>query len=263
MMPSDIIHSSTSFMGKVILKSGDRVLHKSFGQGIVTNADDEFCTVKFETKEAMFRLPEAFEEGFLTSEDATILDDEEDVENEMEVDEEEELIPEEQKNVVVNSKDSDSEKKSQSKTSVTAIIVAIVMGVIFIPIAVSLFEVGAEYDEIFFYIIGAIFCCAPLVGFFFGRISSGSTSNAHSYYHFETTDSGSDSEPMMNFNRRHGTESSDERIRREIYAKQDEDLAILEDMIQMHSVNPDADLESHYGWEHKIDYDQDGDNDDW
>ena len=22
-------------------------------------------------------------------------------------------------------------------------------------------------------------------------------------------------------------------------------------------------LESHYGWEHKIDYDQDGDNDDW
>lgn len=57
--------------------------------------------------------------------------------------------------------------------------------------------------------------------------------------------------------------SNDEKIRREIYARQDEDLSILEDMIQMHSTNPDADLESHYGWEHKIDYDQDGYDDDY
>ena len=46
---------------------------------------------------------------------------------------------------------------------------------------------------------------------------------------------------------RHKSESSDEDIRKEIYKRQDEDLSILEDMIQMHSVNKDADLESHYG----------------
>ena len=56
-------------------------------------------------------------------------------------------------------------------------------------------------------------------------------------------------------------ESKDDELRREVYAKQDEDLAILEDMIQMHATNPDADLESHYGWEYKMDYDQDGDED--
>ena len=56
-------------------------------------------------------------------------------------------------------------------------------------------------------------------------------------------------------------ESKDDKLRREVYAKQNEDLAILEDMIQMHATNPDADLESHYGWEHKMDCDQDGDED--
>lgn len=54
-------------MGKVILKPGEIVEHKSFGQGVVTSADEDFCTVKFESKEAMFRLPEALYEGFLKS----------------------------------------------------------------------------------------------------------------------------------------------------------------------------------------------------
>ena len=52
-------------MAKVILKPGDIVKHESLGEGVVTNADEEFCTVKFESREAMFRLPDAFYQGFL------------------------------------------------------------------------------------------------------------------------------------------------------------------------------------------------------
>ena len=55
-------------MAKVILRPGDIVEHESLGEGVVTNADEEFCTVKFESKEAMFRLPDAFYQGFLKSE---------------------------------------------------------------------------------------------------------------------------------------------------------------------------------------------------
>ena len=43
-------------MEKVILKPGDSVIHPSLGEGTVTVADDEFCTVKFESREAMFSL---------------------------------------------------------------------------------------------------------------------------------------------------------------------------------------------------------------
>ena len=41
-------------MEKVILKPGDSVIHPSLGEGTVTVADEEFCTVKFESREAMF-----------------------------------------------------------------------------------------------------------------------------------------------------------------------------------------------------------------
>lgn len=57
--------------------------------------------------------------------------------------------------------------------------------------------------------------------------------------------------------------SESERARREIYARQDENLATLEDMQQMHNADPDADLEAHFGWEHKVDYDSDGVEESW
>jgi hypothetical protein len=69
-------------MEKVILKPGDKVQHKSLGTGVVTNADDQFCTVRFESRDAMFRLPDAFEEGFLSSKDAVIISDEDEIEEE-------------------------------------------------------------------------------------------------------------------------------------------------------------------------------------
>ena len=87
-------------MLKVKLSEGNAVSHPTLGTGIVLSADDEFCTIRFASKEAMFRLPDAFEKGFLTSQDAIlteVLDDEEDYEEEYEeaemIEEEEEAVP--------------------------------------------------------------------------------------------------------------------------------------------------------------------------
>lgn len=101
-----------------------------------------------------------------------------------------------------------------------------------------------------------------MLGLFAGVTHTDNSGSAFSGTH--DTDYGSiQSDSSFENEWRHKSESSDEDIRKEIYKRQDEDLSILEDMIQMHSVNKDVDLESHYGWEHKIDYDQNGDNDDW
>lgn len=50
-----------------------------------------------------------------------------------------------------------------------------------------------------------------------------------------------------------------------LYDREDEQLDILEDMYAMRSQNPDADLEAHYGWDNKLEYDTDGfdDKEDW
>lgn len=61
-------------MERIKLRIGGTVFHETLGTGTVISADDSFCTVSFESKEAMFRLPDAFEKGFLKSEDAIILE---------------------------------------------------------------------------------------------------------------------------------------------------------------------------------------------
>ena len=43
----------------------------------------------------------------------------------------------------------------------------------------------------------------------------------------------------------------------------DVDSGIREEMIGMHTVNPDADYEKHYGWENIIDYDADDIENSW
>ena len=42
------------------------------------------------------------------------------------------------------------------------------------------------------------------------------------------------------------------------FDRNDEDRAFCEDMQQMTSVNPYTDLEEHFGWENKLNYDSDG-----
>lgn len=243
-------------MEKVILKPGDIVKHESLGEGVVTNADEEFCTVKFESRDAMFRLPDAFEDCFLTSDDAVIIDDDDELE------EEEELVEE-----TPGSDQSLSEhKKPQKHSNGIRVFTAIFMGIIFIPLGGMLFKLGIDnIDESlaqFLAIIGVIFMLSPLLAFFIDTDRATSHSPG-SFFNHSDSDSSSDDFPGQRKGGLFSDPSNDENIRREIYAKQDEDLSILEDMIQMHSVNPDADLEEHYGWEHKIDYDQDGDNDNW
>ena len=234
-------------MEKVILKPGDSVIHPSLGEGTVTVADEEFCTVKFESREAMFRLPDAFEEGFLSSEDAEII-------------EEDERLGAVKARVVSSGQNEDSPAKKG--ISSTQVIVAIGLGIFLIPIGYLLFSIGKEnFDEFLggiFTIVGIVLMCSPLIAFIPGldKVSTHYTGSS-------IGSSGIDTSIDPAGRKSSWLSSNDDEIRRQIYAQQDEDLSILEDMIQMHSVNPDADLEEHYGWEHKIDYDQDGDNDNW
>ena len=154
-------------------------------------------------------------------------------------------------------------EEPQPKKGITAsqVIVAIVMGIFFIPIGYLLFTIGIKsFDEflgMLFTIIGVMFMLGPLLAFIPGvdKVSGPSSGSV-----FGSSDilSSSDSDVHKS-----NWSSDEDSVRKDIYAKQDEDLSILEDMIQMHSVNPDADLEEHYGWDHKIDFDQDGDNGGW
>ena len=242
-------------MEKVILKPGDSVIHPSLGEGTVTVADEEFCTVKFESREAMFRLPDAFEEGFLSSEDAEIIEDDEEV-----AEEEDESLGAVQAKVVSSGLKEDAPAKKG--ISSTQVIIAIGLGIFLIPIGYLLFSIGKEnFDEFLggiFTIVGIVLMCSPLIAFIPGldKVSTHYTGSS-------IGSSGIDTSIDPAGRKSSWLSSNDDEIRRQIYAQQDEDLSILEDMIQMHSVNPDADLEEHYGWEHKIDYDQDGDNDNW
>lgn len=47
------------------LGEGDVVLHKSWGEGVITSLDGKYCVVRFPEKEARFSFPDAFERGFL------------------------------------------------------------------------------------------------------------------------------------------------------------------------------------------------------
>ena len=77
-------------MTKVILHIGDKVTHSTLGEGVVTIVDDEFVTIKFESEELTFRLPDAFENGFLSSRDAETVEVEDDEYEEEEDDDEDE-----------------------------------------------------------------------------------------------------------------------------------------------------------------------------
>lgn len=48
------------------LEKGDFVMHKSFGQGIITGIDGKFITVEFPEKTSKFIAQDAFSKGFLT-----------------------------------------------------------------------------------------------------------------------------------------------------------------------------------------------------
>ena len=133
--------------------------------------------------------------------------------------------------------------------------------VFLIPIGYVFFSVGIEsFDEligVLFTIFGFVLICSPIIAFIPG-LYKGSTHYSGSSIGSSDMDSSIDS-----VGRKSSWLSNDDDVRKQIYAQQDEDLSILEDMIQMRSANPDVDLQEHYGWDHKIDYDQDGGDDAW
>ena len=63
-------------MKPIILHIGDRVHHKTLGDGVVIAVHEDYGTARFGEKEANFRIPESFVRGFITSEDARFGSDE-------------------------------------------------------------------------------------------------------------------------------------------------------------------------------------------
>ena len=63
-------------MKHIILHIGDRVHHKTLGDGVIIAVSEDYCTARFGEKEAKFRIPDAFVRGYLTSPDASIGSDE-------------------------------------------------------------------------------------------------------------------------------------------------------------------------------------------
>ena len=46
--------------------AGDRVTHKSFGEGVITSIDDKYIMIKFATSEKKFLFPQCFEKGYIS-----------------------------------------------------------------------------------------------------------------------------------------------------------------------------------------------------
>ncbi|MFW5479137.1 MAG: GIY-YIG nuclease family protein [Segatella copri] len=46
--------------------AGDRVTHKSFGEGVITSIDDKYIMIQFATSEKKFLFPHCFEKGYIS-----------------------------------------------------------------------------------------------------------------------------------------------------------------------------------------------------
>ncbi len=164
-------------MEKVILKPGDTVRHASLGEGTVTVADEEFCTVKFESREAMFRLPDAFEEGFLSSKDAVVIPDEEDLEEEEVEDDVEEESTDSKLSAFDNPhEDQASVKEGSPAPQVTSeqktrglINLAVFWLVLFVPVIAFLFWIPDEVCNITGWIMIPMYFVFVLVSNRIGR----------------------------------------------------------------------------------------------
>ena len=44
---------------------GDKVVHKSLGEGVIVSLDENYLFVRFQDRESKFLYPSAFEKGYL------------------------------------------------------------------------------------------------------------------------------------------------------------------------------------------------------
>lgn len=50
----------------LLYTAGDRVTHKSFGEGVITSIDDKYIMIQFATSEKKFLFPQCFEKGYIS-----------------------------------------------------------------------------------------------------------------------------------------------------------------------------------------------------
>ena len=50
----------------LLYTAGDRVTHKSFGEGVITSIDDKYIMIQFATSEKKFLFPQCFEKGYVS-----------------------------------------------------------------------------------------------------------------------------------------------------------------------------------------------------
>ena len=48
------------------LSVGDKVVHKSLGEGVIVSLDETYLFVRFKDRESKFLYPSAFEKGYLS-----------------------------------------------------------------------------------------------------------------------------------------------------------------------------------------------------
>ena len=58
--------NSNPVQNKKTIRVGDRVSHKSYGNGNVVSLDERYIDVQFLNHRAKFHFPDAFEKGYLT-----------------------------------------------------------------------------------------------------------------------------------------------------------------------------------------------------
>ena len=156
-------------MSRIILHIGDKVTHTTYGEGVVTVVDEEYCTVKFEEEELTFRLPDAFENGFLQSNDAIYVpdeeadeedwddeeDEEEDEEDDEEEDEDEDFVYEVPKPAV---KPVEAEAPKKQKIGLLGWLIAIGIPASYtLPFAIIGLIIYLGTDSTFFLIVTIVF----------------------------------------------------------------------------------------------------------
>ena len=146
-------------MTKVILHIGDTVTHSTLGEGVVTIVDDEFVTIKFATDELTFRLPDAFENGFLSSQDAEFVEEDEEEDEDWEEDENEEDEDEEEEEEDADDDESPAPTPAPTENNLGCLgsLVAILLPLLFFgSFAVLFFVLYSDGHFALFLILGII-----------------------------------------------------------------------------------------------------------
>lgn len=144
--------------------------------------------------------------------------------------------------------------KSKKDSKKTNLILAIAMGVIFVPLGASALLLAIKLDFYLLLVFAIPFLLAPLLAYFMGD-SDGSIAGP--------VDGHSEGDDGIPIHRKKAEKKPEvDSVREEIYRQQDEARDILEDMYSMRVSTSDASMKDNFDWDRKVDYDTDG-GDSW